>query len=203
MQLRIVLLLSALCLTVPMLGQQPVSPGANPNAKAEAAAHEPPSEMQQLVTKEFGPDFKVLKKFEPVLGDMDGDGKEDIALVASSKNPTGGSGAHDYTVTDPYDGYFGYGNPKVMASFSTSPTGSSHCILIIDDWKSPKPKAKWVIVNVPFEKVAIGQVTLKKKRTVAAVTVIEADGLTAMVFFDGKKYKWEPNSYDQDQDQDN
>jgi len=154
--------------------------------------------MQQLVAAQFGPDFKLNTHFEPILGDMDGDGTEDIALIAASKNPTGGSGAHNYTVSDPYDGYFGYGNPKVMASFSTSPSGSSHCILIIHDWKAATPKSKWVVVNVPFEKIELGEVTLKKKKTVSAVTVIEADGLTAMVYFDGKKYKWEPNSYDPD-----
>ena len=201
MQLRIVLLLCVLCAAVPVLAQEAVSQNAGPNEKQEAKAPPAPaSPMQQLVAAQFGPDFKVDAHFEPIMGDMDGDGTEDIALIAKSKNPTGASGAHNYTVSDPYDGYFGYGNAKVMASFSTSPTGSSRCILIIHDWKAATPKSKWVVVNVPFEKISLGEVTLKKKRTVAAVTVIEADGLTAMVFFDGKKYKWEPNSYDPDSD---
>jgi len=195
MQLRIVLLLGALCATV-ALAQQPVSPDPDHNAKEENKA--PASPMQQLVAKQFGPDFKVDAHFDPVLGDMDGDGVEDIALIATSKNPMGGSGAHNYTVTDPYDGYFGFGNAKIMSSFSTSV--HPRCILIIDDWKAATPKAKWVIVNVPFEKITLGQVTLKKKKTVAAVTAIGSDGIAAMVYFDGHRYKWEPTAYDEEND---
>ncbi len=158
----------------------------------------PVSPLQPLVAAQFGPDFKVDSKFQPIMGDMDGDGTEDIALIASSKHPMGGSGAYKYTVADPYDGYFGVGNPKITTQFSAFGDGTNHCILIIHDWKATTPKAKFVIVNVPFEKIALGQATVKKKKTVAAVTAIEADGLAAMVYFDGHKYKWEPTGYDEE-----
>lgn len=186
MQFRIVLLLAALCLPISGVAQQPVL-----HTPKQAA---PASPLQQLITKQFGPDFTVDKHFEPLLGDFDGDGAEDAVIIAVSKHPLGGSGAFNYKVSDPYDTYFGIGDPRITTSEVTFGDGSGHCILIIHDWKAATPKAKWVIVNVPFDKIALGQVTWKKK-TVAAVATVEMDGLGSMVFFDGRKYRWEPNDF--------
>jgi len=193
MQFRIVLLLAALCLPLSAVAQQPLSQ----NAKRAVTGTAPVSPLQALVTKQFGPDFTLDTRFEPMQGDFDGDGTIDIALIATSKHPMGGSGAFDYKVSDPYDSYFGLGDPHITTQFSTFGDGSGHCILIIHDWKAATPRAKWVIVNVPFDKVALGQVTWKKK-TVAAVAAAEADGLSSMVFYDGHKYRWEPNDFDDD-----
>lgn len=190
MQFRIVLLTAALCLGLSSVAQQTVSQ----NAK-EAA---PASPVQQMVAKQFGPDFTADTKYQPLRGDFDGDGTEDVALIAICKNPLGGSGAFNYKVSDPYDGYFGIGDPKITTKFATFGDGSNHCMLMIHDWKAETPKAKWVIVNVPFAKISSGQITWKK-RTVAAVTAIEEDGLNSYVFFDGKKYRWEPGDF-QDKD---
>ena len=190
MLFRIVLLLAALCVPLSMVAQQPVLQHAKETAKAAA----PASPLDPLVKKQFGPDFSVDPKFAPMYGDVDGDGTEDLVLVAMSKHPLGGSGAFHYTVSDPYDGYFGIGDPKITTQFSTFGDGSGHCLVVIHDWKAATPKAKWVIVNVPFTKIATGQMTLKK-RTVTAITTEEEDGLTSIVFFDGHKYKWQPNDF--------
>ncbi|HET7892621.1 MAG TPA: hypothetical protein VFL34_13915, partial [Candidatus Sulfotelmatobacter sp.] len=109
----------------------------------------------------------------------------------------GGSGGFKYTVIDPYDTYFGVGDPKITTHLAGFSDGTSHCILIIHDWKGETAKSKWVIVNVPFNRVVPGQVTLKKK-TVPAIATIEVGGLSSLVFFDGKKYRWEPNEFDDD-----
>ena len=186
MQFRIVLLLAVFCLPLSAVAQKPVSQNAKPAS--------PPSPLQQLVAKQFGPDFTVDARFEPLNGDMDGDGTEDVAIIATSKHPMGGMGAFNYKVSDPYDTYFGVGDPKITTTMGNFGDGSGHCILIMHDWKAATPKAKWVIVNVPFEKVSTGQVTWKKK-TVAAVTAIEADGMNSFVFYDGHKYRWEPSDF--------
>ncbi len=192
MQFRIVLLLAALCLSLSVVAQQPVSQNAKPTAT--------PSPYDQLVEKQFGADFTVDAHFNALRGDLDGDGTEDIAIIAKTKHPMGGMGGFNYKVSDPYDTYFGVGDPKITTTMGNFGDGSGHCILIIHDWKAATPKAKWVIVNVPFKDVALGQVTVKKK-TVAAVTAIEQGGMNSFVFFDGHKYRWEPSSYEEEQSQ--
>jgi hypothetical protein len=73
---------------------------------------------------------------------------------------------------------------------------------VIHNWKSaipispaPKPgsaavpKLKFVIINLPFEKLSIGSYKVKKK-VVDAITAEESGGVAAAVYFDGKNYKW-------------
>jgi len=193
MQFRIVLLLAVLWVSVSAVAQQAVSQNAKPSAEA--------AELQQMVAKQFGPDFTVDANFAPVKGDLDGDGVEDIAIIAITKHAMGGMGKFNYKVSDPYDSYFGVGDPKITTTMGNFGDGTGHCILLIHDWKAETPKAKWVVVNVPFVKTASGQVTWKKK-TVTAVTAIDMDGMNSYVFFDGKKYRWEPGSF-QDEDAQN
>ena len=153
-----------------------------------------PHPLQPYVLKQFGVDFKIDTHFQPFYADVDGDGTEDLILVAFTKHALGGSAGFNYTVVDPYDGYFGVGNPKITTQFATFGDGTNHCFLIVHDWKGEKPKSKWVIVNVPFAKVSVGQMSLKKK-TVAAISTVESGGLSGLVYFDGKKYKWQPNEF--------
>jgi hypothetical protein len=190
MQFRISLLLAALFSSLAITAQQAAPPKATPQP--------PLRPLQPLVEKQFGAGFKLDSHFAPLYGDFDGDGNEDIALIAISKNPLGASGGFNYKVSDPYDTYFGIGDPKITTAYATFSDGSGHCILIIHSWKAEAPKAKWVIVNVPFDKVAAGQVTVRRKKTVDAVATIETNGMSSMVFFDGRKYRWEPNDFADD-----
>lgn len=189
MQFRTSLLLAVLFCSLCVTARQ------WPSEKAKPA---PPSRpLQPIIERQFGSSFKIDTRFEPLYGDFDGDGNEDIALIAISKNPLGASGGFNYKVSDPYDGYFGVGDPKITTAYATFGDGTGHCIVIIHSWKAEVPKAKWVIVNVPFDKIAAGQVTLKKK-TVDAVAAVEANGMSSLVFFDGRKYRWEPNDFADD-----
>ena len=195
MQFRIVLLLAALCLSLPSVAQELTTREAQAAKDAtNPRTGKPQNPLGALVEKQFGPDFRMDAHFEPMYADFDGDGKEDIALVGFSKHPLGGSGGFKYTVLDPYDSYFGIGDPKITTHYGGFGDGSTHCILIIHDWKGETAKSKWVIVNVPFDKVSPGQVTLKKK-TYPAVATVETGGLSSLIFFDGKKYRWEPNEF--------
>ncbi len=195
MPVRIVLLLCALSLCLPAAAQTLTTREAEAAKDAtNPRTGKPRSPLDALVEKQFGPDFRSDPKFQPIYGDFDGDQKEDVAIIGFSKHPLGGSGKYSYTVVDPYDSYFGIGDPKITTHYGGFSDGSTHCILFIHDWKGEKAKGKWVVVNVPFAKVAPGQVTLHKK-TFDAVAALETGSLSSLVFFDGKKYKWEPNEF--------
>jgi hypothetical protein len=154
-------------------------------------------DYQQTIETQFGSDFKLDKKFEPMIDDFDADGAEDLVLVSIGKNPLAAQGVKGYKVIDPYDAYFGFGDPKVTTKFASFGDGTSHCVLVIHNYQSAIPKAKFVIVNLPFERLS-RSTTPFKKRTVAAISATEEGGLNAMVFWDGKKYRWDPTDFSTD-----
>jgi hypothetical protein len=166
-----------------------------------AIAQEAPAaanvDFQQLVMREFGAAFRLDPKFPPMFADLDGDGQEDVILVATGKNPLLNAFELHYQVLDPYDAYFGYGNPKITAQFAITNVGPPLHLLVIHNWRAPR--AKFVIINLPFEKLTLGRVPMKKKKSIAAIRAEETGGLTADVFWDGKKYRWEPDYLSGDQ----
>jgi len=161
-----------------------------------SAAQQPPAaaanaDFQQLVTREFGAAFTLDAKFAPIFADLDGDGVEDVVLIATGKNPLLDAVDLHYQVLDPYDAYFGYGNPRITAQFAITNVGPPLYLLVVHNWR--QPRAKFVIINLPFEKLSLGRVALKKKKSIPAIRAEETGGLTADVFWDGKKYRWEPD----------
>lgn len=162
--------------------------------KASAVASD---SFQQTIDAQFGSDFKLDSKFAPMIADFDGDGVPDLVLVSTAKNPLGNQNAKNYKVVDPYDSYFGFGDPRVTTKFADFGDGTSHCVLVIHDYRAATPKAKFVIVNLPFERLA-QSTTPFKKRTVTSISATEEGGLNAMVFWDGKKYRWEPTDFSTD-----
>src|SRR5579859_625294 len=123
------------------------SPQANQPAVAGASA--PGADLTQLaaiVKQQFGDTFTIPTKFStPVItADFDGDGVEDVAIVANSKDPLPDSYAFKYEVADPYHAYFGFGNPKLTASFSADPEHTHHLLVIFgsgkEAWHAATPK---------------------------------------------------------------
>ena len=151
----------------------------------------------EFVQQQFGDQFTLLPEFAPAFGDLDGDGVEDVAIAARCKNPLLDQAEHKYTVLDPYNEFFGYGNPKVTTTFSEGiPELRGLVVLIIhgagkDGWRSATPKAKYVIVNLPYRTISVRKMRLKKT-TVEAIYVEEAGamGESSAVFFDGKKFRY-------------
>src|SRR5271166_5581113 len=153
----------------------------------------------EFVHQQFGDQFTLVPEAGAVFGDLDGDGVEDAVIAARCKNPMLDQGEHNYTVIDPYYDYFGYGDPKVTTTFiEPDPARRGIVMLIIhgagrEAWHSATPKAKFVIVNLPYRAISVRKFKLHKK-TIQAVFVEEAGDTSdsSALFFDGKKFRYVP-----------
>jgi hypothetical protein len=170
------------------------SAAQQPNTKAPAPAID-----DAFVQKQFGATCKLVAGPQPLKGDLDGDGIEDIVLVAHCSNPLLDEAEDNFQVVDPYNTFFGYGDTKVTTQFaSEDPLARGLVLLVIDGagpdaWRSATPKSKFVIINLPFKQVMLRKLTVKKK-SVLAIFAEEtgADEMTSAIFWDGKKYRYQP-----------
>jgi len=152
-----------------------------------------------FVQQQFGNQFTLVPEVGAAFGDLDGDGVEDVAIAARCKNPMLDQAEHNYTVLDPYNEFFGYGDPRMTTTFSEGvPERRGLVVLIIygtghDGWRSATPKAKYVIVNLPYRTISVRKMKMRKK-TVEAVYIEEAGdtGDSSALFFDGKKFRYVP-----------
>ena len=153
----------------------------------------------EFVQQQFGKEFTMLPELAPVFGDLDGDGVEDVVIAARCKNPMLDEAQHDYKVMDPYYDFYGYGDPKVTTTFKEpDPARRGLAVLIIhgagpDGWRSATPKAKFVIVNLPYRTLSVRKMKLRKK-TIEAVYIEELGEFneSSALFFDGRKFRYVP-----------
>ncbi|MGB9236976.1 MAG: hypothetical protein WCC04_21410 [Terriglobales bacterium] len=180
-----------ICLAVSLFTFMPISslgqgPAASPK-KIDAA----------FVQQQFGDQFTLVTSVAPVFGDLDGDGVEDVVIAARCKNPMLDQAEHNYKVVDPYYEFFGYGDPRLTTTFSEGDPALRGLVALIihgdgkEAWRSEKPKAKYVIVNLPYKSLSVRKMDFKKK-TIEALYVEEAGdmGASSAVFFDVKKLRW-------------
>ncbi len=172
-----------LCLAIAASAQQPATQPASAAPDA-----------QQLITKEFGKSFTVAPGFTPLFGDVDNDGQEDAIVVVTSQTPLVDQVDFNYHAIDPYDSYWGWGNARETVQFSSTNAGPTLYIAVIHNWRAPK--AKFLIINLPFQKLALSRVAVKKK-AISSIHAVETAGLESDVFWDGKKYKWAPSYMNQ------
>jgi hypothetical protein len=170
---------------------------------ASAGAQQPTVDSavdQKFVEKQFGAEFSLLTDLPPLPGDLDGDGVEDIVIPARAKSALIGEAEFHYKTIDPYTSFFGFGDPKITSGFATEdPKYRGFVLLVIhgagpEAWRSLTPKAKFVIINLPFKQIALKRVQIKRKKVVTAIYAEEngGDQMTSATYFDGKHYKYEP-----------
>ena len=183
-----------------------VAAAQSPQTSPAPAAPAPASgidtaQIAAIVKQQFGDTFTLPAKFSPPLitADFDGDGVEDVAIVANSKDPLPDSYAFKYEVADPYHAYFGFGNPKYTASFSADPE-HNHDLLVIfgngkEGWHAAAPKSKFVLVNVPFDTLEVGRMLIsKKKPPIFVIKALESQVMDSAIWWEAKKkrWRWEP-----------
>jgi hypothetical protein len=179
-----------------------LSPVAQQTGKTSAGA--PPAlgpetvrQFNEIIHHQFGDNFSLAASSPTpfVTGDFDNDGVEDVAFAAYSKKAPM-INSPDYRMIDPYDDFFGYGDPHITSSFANNEPGRTKFLLIIhgsgpEAWRAASPKSKFVIINLPFDRLERTSMLHKKKKIVAIGTE-ETASVSAVLFWNGKKYRWEP-----------
>jgi hypothetical protein len=151
-----------------------------------------------LVAQQFGPTFTPTKALPRTIlsADFDSDGVEDVVIAADSDDPMPDSFQYKYQVADPYNSFFGFGDPRHTSTMAHYDPGHTHDLLIIfgagpDAWRSATPKAKFVLINVPFDSFALGRLLIKKnKPPIFVIKVEEARLMESTLFYDAKKKRW-------------
>jgi len=181
---------------LPAAAQQPPPASVQQPAVVGAPAR---SVDEAFLRKQFGEEFALTPVSTPYMRDVDGDGVEDLVIVARSKKPMLDAAEHSYKVVDPFYDFYGYGDPKLTATFGSEELMQTNLVILIihgagtEAWRSDTPKAKFVIINVPLKKVSVRRLQLRKKQ-INAIFAEEADSSAgdSVVYWDGKQYKYQP-----------
>jgi hypothetical protein len=180
----------------------------SPQTSPQPAAVTPSSgidtaQIAAVVKQQFGDTFTLPAKFPTPLitADFDGDGVEDVAIVANSKDPLPDSYAFKYEVADPYHAYFGFGNPKLTSTLSVDPEHAHHLLVIFgsgkEAWHAATPKGKFVLINTPFDTLEVGRLLIsKKKPPIFVIKALESQIMDSAVWWEAKKkrWRWEPGN---------
>jgi len=196
-----IVLASVICAAVCITGAaaQHNSPLTPHSTSSAPASNEPVNVDEAFIHKQFGEEFSLTPLSTPFVRDIDGDGVDDFVIIARSKKPMLDAAEHSYRVIDPYYDFFGYGDPKLTASFGSEDLSERSLVVLIihgsgaEAWRADTPKAKFVIINLPFKKVAVRRLQLRK-RQVNAIFAEETNSSAgdSVVFWDGAKYRYQP-----------
>ncbi len=190
------ILLPALALLLASFATAQKKQTAGPAARPKSPS---PAVTDEFIQKQFGDTCSVLLGPPQFVADLDGDGVDDLVVAARCKNPMADRDEFNFLVADPYHAFFGYGDVKITSTFaSDEPEKKGVCLLIIhgdgkDAWRSENPKAKFLLINLPFKDLAVKKLSLKKRNALGVYMeeTGEGDGTSSVVFWDGKKYRYQ------------
>jgi len=166
-----------------------------------AHAHPPsPAVTDEFIHKQFGDNCSLIAGPSQFVADLDDDGVDDLVVAAKCKNPMADKDEYSFVVADPYDAYLGFGDVKVTSTFASDEPGRRGISLLIihgagdDAWRAATPKAKFLLINLPFKTLTVKRLTLKKKIVLGIYMeeTGEGENTSSVVFWDGKKYKYQP-----------
>jgi len=163
-------------------------------------AQQRPAPDNDYVHQQFGDSCSLDPQMKPLLADLNGDSVEDIVMVARCTNPLIDQDEKNFRVIDPMNSFYGYGDPKITSGFGQQdPRLKGIALLIVhgsgaDAWRSTAPQAKFLVINIAVKTLTAKKMRLSRKKSTTAIYVQEAtaDEMTSAVFWDGKKYKYEP-----------
>ena len=158
-----------------------------------------PAVSEDFIHKQFGDNCSLLAGPPQFVADLDGDGIDDLVVAARCKSPMEDKDEHSFVVADPYDTFLGFGDVKVTSTFaSDAPERRGLCLLIIhgtgdEAWHAETPKAKFLMINLPFKTLSVKKLTTKKK-TILGVYMEESgegENTSSVLYWDGKHYKYQ------------
>jgi hypothetical protein len=186
----------ALAAATPTLMAQSKKQPPPPPAHAKSPS---PAVTDDYIHKQFGENCSVLAGPPQFVADLDGDGIDDLVIAARCKNPMVDQDEYSFKVVDPYDSFLGYSDVKVTSTFaSEEPERRGVCLLVVhgaekDAWQAETPKAKFLLINLPFKTLSVKKLAMKKK-TILGIYMEErgeGESTSSVLYWDGKKYRYQ------------